>query len=269
MAKAVAAEEYENFTDVDAIYAANPNIIPNPRKITHLTFQEMRELSYAGFSVFHDEALIPAIEGKVPVVVKNTNHPDLPGTLISETKPIDQKNIVSGIASDSGFTGIYLRKYLMNKQVGFTLKLLQILADFGVSYEHMPSGIDDLTIIIRSRELTPDLEAKIQSRIESEIHPDDFQITHNYAMVMIVGEGIQDRIGTMAAATASIAAANVSIVMLNTVPPQFPSPLGFGILTLTKPLRAYMTLLSTISLSTSWMASYSLKNGRQTNWRHF
>ncbi|MCH4171011.1 MAG: aspartate kinase [Lactobacillus sp.] len=215
VAKAVAAEEYENFTDVDAIYAANPSIIPNPRKITHLTFQEMRELSYAGFSVFHDEALIPAIEGKVPVVVKNTNHPDLPGTLISETKPIDQKNIVSGIASDSGFTGIYLRKYLMNKQVGFTLKLLQILADFGVSYEHMPSGIDDLTIIIRSRELTPDLEAKIQNRIESEIHPDDFQITHNYAMVMIVGEGIQDRVGTMAAATASIAAANVSIVMLN------------------------------------------------------
>ncbi|MCD2255321.1 aspartate kinase [Agrilactobacillus fermenti] len=215
LARAVAATEYENFTDVDAIYAANPNIVPNPKKITNLTFREMRELSYAGFSVFHDEALIPAIEGKIPVVVKNTNHPSLPGTLISEHKKINHDDVVAGIASDSGFTGIYIRKYLMNKQVGFTLKLLEILAKLNISYEHMPSGIDDLTIIIRSNQLTPELETQIRAEIESEIHPDDFQIQHNYTMVMIVGEGIQDRVGTMAAATASIAQAGVSIVMVN------------------------------------------------------
>lgn len=215
VAKAVAAEEYENFTDVDAIYAANPNIIENPRKIKHLTFQEMRELAYAGFSVFHDEALIPAIEGKIPVVVKNTNHPDLPGTLISETKEIDYTNVVSGIASDDGFTGIYIRKYLLDQQVGFTLKILQILADMNISYEHMPDGIDDLTIIIRSNQLTPELEVELKDRIEAAIHPDAFKIEHDYAMVMIVGEGIKDRVGTMAAATASVACADVSIVMVN------------------------------------------------------
>ncbi|MFD1671128.1 aspartate kinase [Agrilactobacillus yilanensis] len=215
VAKAVAAERYENFTDVDAIYAANPNVVENPRKITHLTFREMRELAYAGFSVFHDEALIPAIEGKIPVVVKNTNHPNLPGTLISETKEIDYDNVVSGIASDDGFTGIYIRKYLMDRQVGFTLKILQVLADLNISYEHMPSGIDDLTVIIRSNQLTPELEALVQERIEAAIQPDDFQIEHDYAMVMIVGEGIKDRVGTMAAATASVAIAGVSIVMVN------------------------------------------------------
>ncbi|MDC4186799.1 aspartate kinase [Loigolactobacillus coryniformis] len=214
-ARAFKAELYENFTDVDAIYAASPNIVAHPAAIEHLTFREMRELSYAGFSVFHDEALIPAIEGGVSVRVKNTNHPLKPGTLISARKIYDPKRPISGIASDTGFLGIYIRKYLMNKQVGFVFKVLQILAEYGISFEHIPSGIDDITIVIRERELTPELEPKVIKAIKEAIHPDDIRVIHHYALVMIVGEGIQDHIGMMAKATNSIAQAGVSIVTLD------------------------------------------------------
>jgi aspartate kinase len=214
-ARAFKAELYENFTDVDAIYAANPGIVPHPEPIDHLTFREMRELSYAGFSVFHDEALIPAIEGGISVRVKNTNHPEKPGTLISARKIYDPKKPISGIASDKGFLGIYVRKYLMNKQVGFVAKILQILDENHVSFEHIPSGIDDVTIIIRESELTPDIEPKVLNEIRQAIKPDDLRVIHHYALVMIVGEGIQDHIGMMAKATTSIAQAGVSLVTLN------------------------------------------------------
>ncbi|WP_125980218.1 aspartate kinase [Loigolactobacillus iwatensis] len=213
--RAFKAELYENFTDVNAIYAADPHIVPNPEPIDHLTFREMRELSYAGFSVFHDEALIPAIEGGISVRVKNTNQPTKPGTLISARKIYDAKKPISGIASDAGFLGIYIRKYLMNKQVGFVATILQILAKHHVSFEHIPSGIDDLTVIIRESELTPELEPKVLHDIREAIHPDDLRIIHNYALVMIVGEGIQDHIGMMAKATNSIAQSGVSIVTLD------------------------------------------------------
>ena len=125
-----------NYTDVDSVYSVNPNIVANPEPIQELTYREMRELSYAGFSVFHEEALVPVFLKDIPVRIKNTNNPDALGTTITK-KRINIKRPVVGVASDSGFSCIYLSKYLMNREVGFVRKVLQILEDEGLSYEHI------------------------------------------------------------------------------------------------------------------------------------
>src|SRR5699024_5086297 len=148
IAAGIKADIYENFTDVDSVYSINPSIIKNPKEIKLLTYREMRELSYAGFSVFHDEALIPAFNAKILVCIKNTNNPEAPGTMIVSEKEPNDKCVV-GIASDSGFISIYVSKFLMNREVGFGRKLFQIVEEENVSFEHAPSGIDDMSIIIR------------------------------------------------------------------------------------------------------------------------
>src|SRR5699024_9894847 len=130
LANGVQADLYENFTDVDAIYAANPQIIYQPKKIHHLTYREMRELSYAGFSVFHHEALRPAIMANIPIEVKNTNNPASPGTLIAKEKP-QEANDVTGMATSHGFESIYIAKYLMNEEVGFGSSALEVMAKHG------------------------------------------------------------------------------------------------------------------------------------------
>lgn len=137
LAAALQADLYENFTDVDSVYAVNPNIVNNPREITELTYKEMRELSYAGFGVFHEEALAPAFRARIPVCVKNTNNPQAPGTMIVADRELNGDPVI-GIASDDGFLNIYVEKYLMNREVGFGRKLLQILEEEGLSYEHTP-----------------------------------------------------------------------------------------------------------------------------------
>jgi aspartate kinase len=214
VAAGVEAELYENFTDVDSVYAANPNVVENPVDIKDLTYREMRELSYAGFSVFHDEALIPAFRKGIPVCIKNTNNPAARGTMVVNKRDY-LVNPVVGIASDSGFSTIYVRKYLMNREVGFGRHLLEILEDEGLSYEHMPSGIDDTSVIVRDVQLTPEIEARIISRIEKELEVDDVHIEHGFAMVMIVGEGMHKMVGISAKATAALARGGVNIHMIN------------------------------------------------------
>src|SRR3954463_7552503 len=155
LANGVKADLYENYTDVDAVYTVNPSIVEHPKEIRELTYREMRELSYAGFSVFHDEALIPAFRAGIPVNVKNTNNPSAPGTKIVSQRE-NKNGPVIGIASDDGFCSIYVSKYMMNREMGFGRKLLQILEEFGLSYEHIPSGIDDMTVILHEDQLDGD-----------------------------------------------------------------------------------------------------------------
>lgn len=215
IARGIAAECYENFTDVDAIYAANPAIVPNPRPIKEMTYREMRELAYAGFSVFHDEALIPAIAGKIPVIVKNTNAPHHSGTRIIPSTNFTPHTIITGVACARNFSALYLHKYLLNKEIGVTLKILKILSAHGISYEHMPSGIDDLTIIMRSAQLTPVRRRQITLDIQAAIQPDKLEWINDYAIIMVVGEGMHDRIGTTNGVTTALAQANVAIHMIN------------------------------------------------------
>ncbi|WP_077213413.1 aspartate kinase [Bacillus dakarensis] len=214
LANGVKAELYENFTDVDAVYSVNPNIVQNPKEISELTYREMRELSYAGFSVFHDEALIPAFRAEIPVNVKNTNNPSAPGTRIVNKRENSNGPVV-GIASDKGFCSIYVGKYLMNREIGFGSKLLRILEDYGMSYEHTPSGIDDITIILRQNQMDQYTEKDVIDRIKKELCADEVKIKHDLALIMVVGEGMRQNVGTTAKAAKALADAGVNIEMIN------------------------------------------------------
>lgn len=214
LANGVKADLYENFTDVDAVYSVNPNIVQNPKEISELTYREMRELSYAGFSVFHDEALIPAFRAGIPVNVKNTNNPSAPGTKIVNHRNNTNGPVV-GIASDKGFCSIYVSKYLMNREIGFGRKLLLILEDYGMSYEHTPSGIDDITVILRQNQMDQYTEQDIIERIKTELVADEVKIEHDLALLMIVGEGMRQNVGTTARAAKALANAGVNIEMIN------------------------------------------------------
>ncbi|MDR0137617.1 aspartate kinase [Metabacillus idriensis] len=214
LANGIEADLYENFTDVDAVYSVNPNVVTNPKEIRELTYREMRELSYAGFSVFHDEALIPAFEAGIPVHIKNTNNPEAAGTrIVNERK--NTNGPVIGIASDDDFCSIYVNKYLMNKEIGFGRKLLSILEDFGLTYEHSPSGIDDLSIILRQKQMNAETEELILERIRTDLKPDEVTVEHNLSLIMMVGEGMRHNIGTAARASKALAEARVNIEMIN------------------------------------------------------
>ncbi|AHI11759.1 Aspartokinase 3 [Lactobacillus helveticus] len=191
LARGFHADMYENFTDVNGIFAANPHIVDNPQSIKKMTYREMRELSYAGFSVFHDEALIPVIQGQIPINVKNTHEPDQPGTIIVPEKDFVPDNIITGVTSQKHFSAIYLHKYLLNKEAGFTLRILQILYKHNVPYEHMPSGIDDITIIFNNDFLNDQLIDQICNEIQATINPDQLEWIDDYAIIMVVGEGMK------------------------------------------------------------------------------
>lgn len=214
IAAGVKADLYENFTDVDGIFAAHPGIIKNPHSIKELTYREMRELAYAGFSVLHDEALLPAYRGRIPLVIKNTNNPTHPGTRIVH-KHTEQTVPVVGIAADDGFVSINLSKYLMNREVGFGRKVLQILEDLNIRWEHMPTGIDDLSIVVRERELTPIKEEEILRQLNTKMEVDKAEIEHGLSIIMIVGENMKSHVGVTATATTALSKQNVNLAMIS------------------------------------------------------
>lgn len=215
IAAGVKAELYENFTDVDGIFAAHPGIIHNPQSISELTYREMRELAYAGFSVLHDEALIPAYRGRIPLVIKNTNNPSHPGTKIVLNHTTQTSQPVVGISADDGFVSIDMAKYLMNREVGFGRKVLQILEELNIRFEHMPTGIDDMSIVLRDRELTPIKEEEILSQLTRKLEVDRAEIERDLSILMIVGENMKSRIGVMATATKALSDKNVNIEMIS------------------------------------------------------
>lgn len=215
MARALRADLYENFTDVSAIYAVNPNIIDHPAAIKQMTYDEMRELSYAGFAVFHDEAIIPAIQGGIRINIKNTNDPDAPGTFIVPPTEVQQTTPVTGIANSNRFAALYLHRYLLNKEVGFTLRILEILKRHNISYEHMPSGIDDLTIIFDKTQLSQDQIDNMLADIAADIKPDTLKWLPSYGIIMIVGEGMRNRIGALTEIVSPLKDYGISLQMVN------------------------------------------------------
>jgi aspartate kinase len=214
LAAAVKADVYENFTDVDSVYAMDPRIMPEAPAIERMTYREMRELSYAGFGVFHDEAIIPAVHAEIPICIKNTNRPELPGTLILPERKYEQAEVV-GISSADGFCSIYIDKYMMNREVGFGRRLLQILEEEDISYEHTPSGIDNMSVILQSSELGADKEKLVVERITSELAPDNVTVEHGLSLLMVVGEGMHYAVGMAARATRALSDAGVNIEMIN------------------------------------------------------
>lgn len=215
LAAAVKADVYENFTDVDSVYPVDPRLVADVKQgIAVMTYREMRELSYAGFGVFHDEAVIPAVRAGVPINVRNTNRPSEPGTLIVQSRRVVAGNVV-GIASDEGFCNIFVDKYMMNREIGFGRQLLQILEWEGVSYEHMPSGIDNVSVVIRDKNFSPECEKRVVERIKRDLSPDAVLVERGYALVMVVGEGLYYTVGMASKATQALADAGVNIEMMN------------------------------------------------------
>ena len=214
IARGVKASIYENFTDVSGIFKANPTIIDQPELIEEITYREMRELSYAGFGVFHDEALQPLYKDRIPVVIKNTNRPNDKGTYIRHDREINSDNVISGISCDKGFTVINIKKYLMNRQVGFTRKILEVLEQFNISFDHMPSGIDNISIIMRSNQLKGK-ESQVLNEIRKRCEVDELSVDHDLAILMIVGEGMNQVVGTASKITHALSESNINLKMIN------------------------------------------------------
>mgnify|MGYP002520790975 FL=1 len=217
LAAAVCADVYENFTDVDSVYPCDPRIVAEVKDgegIPTMTYREMRELSYAGFGVFNDDAVIPAVKARIPINIRNTNHPSEPGTMILQSRRVVPGTVV-GIASADDFCNIVVEKYLMNRQIGFGRRLLQILEENGISYEHMPSGVDSQCVVVKGQYLPKERDRKIISEIKAKLDPDFVTIERDLTMVMVVGEGMCYTPGMLAKACLALASAGISMSMVN------------------------------------------------------
>lgn len=216
VARGVGADVYENYTDVSYIYSAHPGIIKNPHPISEITYREIRELSYSGFNVFHDEALQPLYEDKIPVIIKNTNRPEDKGTrIVSERNDVNEYPVV-GISGDAGFLSITIKRYLLNRQVGFLRRLLQAFEDLDLSVEHVPTGIDDASIVLRSSQFENNNKLEeLQEIIRQDLDPEWIHIEENLAIIAIVGEGMRNTIGIANKATEGFTKSGVSLRMIN------------------------------------------------------
>lgn len=217
LAAAVCADVYENFTDVDSVYPCDPRIVAEVKDgegIPTMTYREMRELAYAGFGVFNDDAVIPAVKARIPINIRNTNHPAEPGTMIQQSRRVIPGTVV-GIASADGFCNIVVEKYLMNRQIGFGRRLLQVLENEGISYEHMPSGVDSQCVVVKEQFLPKEKEHRIVAALREELEPDFVTVERDLTMLMIVGEGMCYTPGMLAKACLALASAGISMSMVN------------------------------------------------------
>ena len=214
LAGALGAEVYENWTDVDNVYAVNPSLVSNPFPIREITYDEMRELAYAGFTVLHEDALFPVYVRGIPVNIKNTNNPSAKGTWIV-SKRTHYDSLITGIAGEKGFCTITVKKYLMNQQVGFLWNVIRIFMEEGISIEHIPSGIDTVTVIVRKKYFTPEKQEVICNRILKELSATDIKVERDLAIVMIVGEAMANSVGIMARAASALSNAGINLRIVN------------------------------------------------------
>lgn len=213
VARATKSQVYENWTDVSGLLMADPRIVKNPKAISEVTYTELRELSYNGAQVLHDEAIFPVLKPGIPVHIKNTNHPEDQGTKIVAQTNSREMPIV-GIAGRTDFEAIFIRKTLMNKEIGFGRKLLEIIESNQLGFEHLPSGIDSLSIILNGKQLEPKRN-KIIKEIQSILNVDELETFPNLALVAIVGTGMAHKPGIAATIFESLAQAKVNIRLID------------------------------------------------------
>lgn len=214
LAEALDVAEYENWTDVDGIFSAHPQMVDSPAQIQALTYREMRELSYIGFNVLHEEAVRPVMRKKIPIRLRNTNNIKNEGTLVVTERLPSQRDII-GIASGSGYCSFTLYKFLMNREKGFGRRLLSIFEDMDLSYEHCPSGVDNISVILDQDQLKPEGVNNIIRTITEELKPDDIRTEFGISLISVVGEGLIHKIGVLAQAAKAMSSAGVNIKMIN------------------------------------------------------
>ena len=214
VAKAVHADMYENWTDVSGFLIADPQIIPNPKAIDVITYRELRELSYMGATVLHEDAIFPVRKEGIPINIRNTNSPEDKGTLIVEDTCRKPRFIITGIAGKKDFASITVEKAMMNGQIGFCKKVLEVFEDNGISIEHMPSGIDTMTIFVHQDEFE-EKEQKVIAGIHRAVEPDFLELESDLALIAVVGRGMRATRGTSGRLFSALAHANVNVKMID------------------------------------------------------
>lgn len=214
VARASRADVYENWTDVSGFLIADPRIVKNSKSIETITYKELRELSYMGASVLHEDAIFPVRKAGIPINIKNTNAPQDKGTLIVEATCCQPKYTITGIAGTDGFAAITVEKAMMNSEIGFCRKVLQVFEDNGVSIEHMPSGIDTMTIFVH-KDAFEEKEQKILAGIHKAVNPDHIELESDLALIAIVGRGMKSTRGTAGRIFSALAHAHINVKMID------------------------------------------------------
>ena len=215
VARAAEADLYENWTDVSGFMMADPRIIKNPQAIDTITYRELRELSYMGATVLHEDAIFPVRYAGIPINIKNTNSPEDRGTMIvSQASGYDTEHVITGIAGKKGFSVITIEKDMMNSEIGFGRKVLEALEDFSISFEHLPSGIDTMSVVVSTANLEPNRERLLQA-ITRRVKPDSLTVEDGIALIAVVGRGMVKARGTAARVCLAASNAGVNIRMID------------------------------------------------------
>lgn len=215
VARATGADIYENWTDVSGFLTADPRVVENPREIRSITYKELRELSYMGASVLHEDAMFPVHRAGIPTNIRNTNNPDHPGTLISLDMPEETDTpTITGIAGRKGFSVIFVEKAMMNSELGFGRKVLAVLEEAGISFEHLPTGIDTMSVVVAGDALAPHRE-EVLHRIMELVEPDALTIHDNMSLIATVGRGMVHNCGTAARLFSAMSRAGINVRMID------------------------------------------------------
>lgn len=214
VAKAVGADIYENWTDVSGFLVADPRIIHNPEAITTITYKELRELAYMGAGVLHEDAIFPVRKAGIPINIKNTNKPEDEGTMIVESTCRQPKYTITGIAGKKGFVSLSIEKEMMNSEIGFVKKVLKAFETQGISIEHVPSGIDTMTVFVHQEEFEAH-EQQVLADIHRMTNPDHIEVETELALIAVVGRGMKSTRGTAGRIFSALAHANVNVKMID------------------------------------------------------
>ena len=214
VALAAEVDLYENWTDVSGFLIADPRIVKDPKGIESITYKELRELSYMGASVLHEEAIFPVRKAGIPINIRNTNAPEDKGTMIVEATCKHPRYTITGIAGTDGFVSITIEKDMMNSEIGFCRKVLNIFEDNGISIEHMPSGIDTMTIFVH-KDVFEEKEQQIIASIHKEVSPDHIELESDLALIAVVGRGMRATRGTAGRIFSALAHAHINVKMID------------------------------------------------------
>ena len=214
VSKAVHADLYENWTDVSGFLIADPRIVRKPKSIDVITYRELRELSYMGATVLHEDAIFPVRKEGIPINIRNTNSPEDKGTLIVEGTCRKPRFVITGIAGKKDFASITVEKAMMNSEVGFCKKVLEVFDGNDISIEHMPSGIDTMTIFVHQDEFE-EKEQKVIAGIHRAVEPDTVELESDLALIAVVGRGMRATRGTSGRIFSALAHANVNVKMID------------------------------------------------------
>ena len=217
VSRAAEADLYENWTDVSGCLMADPRIVDSPLPIKTITYRELRELSYMGASVLHEDAIFPVRYAGIPINIRNTNEPEAPGTMIvSATSEYDSEHIITGVAGKRGFSVIHIEKDMMNSEIGFGRRVLDVLEDNDISFEHLPSGVDTMSVILASSCIKDEFKReRILTSINKRVHPDSIVIEDGLALLAVVGRGMVKAKGTAARVFSAISNAGINIRMID------------------------------------------------------